>query len=83
MAAVLLTEDGRRLLTEDGLHHLLIEPVAVESAFISRFAGVAIIYKKGAFWEVDLGRGPIRSEIPYRLEQMALKSGATSVEYVI
>jgi hypothetical protein len=81
--AVLLTEDGARLLTEDGLHHLLIEPVSVELGFPPRPIGIAVIYKKADFWEVDLGQGAVRSEYPLRLEEMAKKSGASRVEYVI
>lgn len=80
---VLLTEDDAKLLTEDGLYNLLIEPVVAEFGFPSRFGGVAVIYKIGAGWETDLGRGPVRSEVPKRLEEMALKAGAARIEYNI
>ncbi len=75
--SLLLTEDGRFLTTESGLH-ILIERASIGVSF----QGIAIIYNKGNFWEMDLGRGPVRSTDPDRLEQMARKAGASRIEYI-
>ncbi len=76
--SLLLTEDSRFLITESGNLHLLIERASIGASF----QGIALIYNKGNFWEMDLGRGPVRSTNPDRLEQMARKAGAFRIEYI-
>jgi len=79
---ILLAEDFSALITEFGAQHLIVEPVTVTGeGFYSGFHGVAKIIKKGAFWEVDIGRGPLRSTFPGRLEEAAKKAGAIEVVY--
>ncbi len=75
--SLLLAEDSRFLATESSLH-LLIERASIGVSF----QGIALIYNKGNFWEMDLGRGPVRSTDPDRLYQMARKAGASRVEYI-
>ncbi len=76
--SLLLAEDSRFLITETGGLHLLIE----RSSIGASFQGIAVIYNKGNFWEMDLGRGPVRSSNPDRLEQMARRAGALKIEYI-
>lgn len=75
---LLATESGELLLTENS-YFLIVEPV--ETVFMNRFSGVAVIIDKGKFWEMDLGCGPIRSEFADRLALLAKNSGATVVKY--
>ncbi len=75
--SLLLTEDSSFLATEAG-NHILIEPVD----FFGGFSGVATIIDKGAFWETDLGRGPIRSGNPDNLVALAKRAGALDVIFI-
>ncbi len=76
--SLLLTEDSRFIITESGNLNLLIERASIGVSF----QGIALIYNKGNFWEMDLGRGPVTSTYPDRLEQMARKAGASRIEYI-
>ncbi len=76
--SLLLAENSRFLITESGNLHLLIERASIGASF----QGIALIYNKGNFWEMDLGRGPVRSSNPDRLQQMARKAGVLRVEYI-
>ncbi len=76
--SLLLAEDSRFLVTESQHFYLLIERASIGASF----QGIALIYNKGNFWEMDLGRGPVRSTNPDRLEQMARKAGALRIEYI-
>ncbi len=76
--SLLLAEDSRFLITESGRLRLLVERASIGASF----QGIAVIYNKGNFWEMDLGRGPVRSSNPDHLQQMARKAGASRVEYI-
>ncbi len=75
--SLILTEDSSFLTTEDG-NRILIDPVD----FFGGFSGVATIIDKGAFWEIDLGRGPIRSSLPDSLVDLAKRAGASGVIFI-
>ncbi len=75
--SLLLTEASSFLTTEEG-NRILIEP----TDFVGRFAGVATIIDKGAFWEIDLAAGPIRSGQPDRLVYLARRAGALDVVFM-